>query len=333
VKSHDSLSAGLSNLSDSPFIDPIAVDTWDAWFRWREHGALRDLTVNATWDRVATALTSIEPADAAIWKERFTDAFRAWRLLLDERILATAGTGSHSWASDGLAAVLNAAAFIHVPLKSNPEFDVAGFENAAALAVRALDNAVVLLGDKLPVTAGFRIGVIGLADALALFGLDYDSVAARAQAATIARSLAQGCLRGSLQLGRERDATVQTSEPWRTDARARNIAAELIDEASEFGIRHRQLTAITSQPKLALFANNVADALNPSPGTSHPRNATSQDAQRRARGLSANMPVHLHRHATVEAGKRTVASASAQQHLRAAVQRWIDEPITYPVLV
>lgn len=71
----------------------MAVDIWDAWFRWREQGALRDLTVNATWDRVATALASIEPADATIWSERFTDAFRAWRLLLDERILATAGRG------------------------------------------------------------------------------------------------------------------------------------------------------------------------------------------------------------------------------------------------
>lgn len=228
--------------------------------------------------------------------------------------------------------MLNAAAFIRTPLKSNPKFVAAEFENAAALAVRALDNAVVLLGDEVSVPAGFRIGVIGLADALALLGLDYDSTVARAQAAAIARSLAQGCLRGSLQLGRERDATIRASESWRTGARVRDIAAELIDEASEYGVRHRQLTAITSQPKLALFANNVADAANPCPGTSHPGSATPQDAQRGVHGLITHMPVHLHRHSAAEAGRHMVASASAQQHLRAAVQQWIDEPITYPLL-
>jgi hypothetical protein len=43
--------------SDSAFMTPLAVETWDAWFRWRDRGQLRDRTIDATWERVATCLS------------------------------------------------------------------------------------------------------------------------------------------------------------------------------------------------------------------------------------------------------------------------------------
>jgi ribonucleoside-diphosphate reductase alpha chain len=320
---------------DSPFVETAAVDAWDAWFRWRDHGVLRDLTVDATWDRVATALTSVESTTTApIWKRRFTDAFDAWRLLLDERIFATAGTGEHKWHNDGLVAALNVAAFVRAPLTSRAAFDQTGIEDVAALAVRALDDARVLVGNAAAVNGDFRIGMVGLADALTLLGLAYDSADGRAQATFIAQALAQGCLRGSLQLVRERGATAPCTQEWRARAQAKGVAAELVDEAARHGIRHRRLTAITSQRKLALLANNVADALDPLIDSTRPEIATVGDAQRGAlaRGY-APTPSVLYVQPAPEAGKCSVASVTAQLELRAAVQPWIDDPITYPLLV
>ena len=318
---------------DSPFVETTAVDAWDAWFRWRDHGTLRDLTVDATWDRVATALTSVEStATAPIWKRRFTDAFDAWRLLLDERIFATAGTREYNWRNGGLVAALNVAVFVRAPLTSHASFDLAGFEDVATLAARALDDATVLVGNDAAVNADLRIGMVGLADALTLLGMAYDSADGRAQAAFIAQALAQGCLRGSLQLARERGATAACTQEWRTRAQAHAVAAELVDEAACHGIRHRRLTAITSQWKLALLANNVADALDPSIDSTHPEIATVGDAQRGALARSyAPTPSVLQ--PAPEAGKCSVASVTAQLELRAAVQPWIDDPITYPLLV
>src|SRR5947208_17040636 len=97
----------------SPFLNTQAVETWDTWFRWREGGQLRDLTIESTWQRVATALAaSRASARRPGYKRRLLDAFGAWHLLLDERVLATAATSSPQWRSNDLAAVLNIASFV-----------------------------------------------------------------------------------------------------------------------------------------------------------------------------------------------------------------------------
>jgi len=320
---------------DSPFIDAAAVDVWDAWFRWRDQGALRDLTVDATWDRVATALASVEsPGSAETWKRRFSDAFAAWQLLLDERILATAGTEKNDWIGDGLVAVLNVAGFVRAPSTPHASFDQAAFEELAALAVRALDDAAELVGSHVPGDSGFRIGIIGLADAFELLGPSYDGVDGRSLAAVVARSLAQGCYRGSAQLARERGATAPCTEAWRVRARARDVATEIIVEAASKGIRHSWLTAITSQPKLALFANNVADALDPFISEPRQEHAASAEPQRVV--PARTHPLAPARQAIFQAQMSAVdrsASVVAQLKLRAAMQHWIDEPIDYPLLV
>ena len=331
--SYPSLSIAARDCS-SPFVDATAVDAWDAWFRWRERGVLRDLTVDATWDRVATTLASVEtPSSSATWKRHFLDAFAAWQLLLDERILATAGTEKNGWVSDGLAAVLNVAAFVRAPSTLQAAFDQETFAQVAALAVRALDDAGELVGSHAPGDRGLRIGIIGLTDAFALLGLAYDADAARALAAALARSLAQGCHRGASQLARERGASAPCTEAWRARAQAQDVAPEIIVEATRRGIRHSRLTAITSQAKLAVFANNLADALDPIVTTSRPDHA-ARDTQR---GVSARSLAATHSYPPVFPAQGPAAdctaSVVAQLKLRAVMRNWIDEPIDYPLLV
>ena len=132
-------------LLPSPFINPLAVEVWDTWFRWREFGQLRDLTIDATWDRVATALMGVESGiDRGPFKRRLMDAFASWQLLLDERVLETAGTPTLSWRNDDLVAVLNVARFVRAPCTQHASFDLVTFEDVATLAVRALDNAALV---------------------------------------------------------------------------------------------------------------------------------------------------------------------------------------------
>jgi len=331
VKEHDPFPAPPRR-GASPFTHVAAVEAWDTWFRWRENGVLRDLTVDATWDRVATALASVEVADSATWKQRMVDAFRSWRLLPDERILATAGTGSPGWALGQPIAVVNAAAFVRRSHATDAVFDAVGFENVSALATRALDDAVMLVGNGERIHAGFRIGIIGLADALASLGIALDCSAARAQAATIARALAHGCVRGSLELARERGATAAATDAWRAQAQARGIAAEVMEEVARIGLRHGQLTAITPQPRLAKFANGVGDALEPGSGT-QPARGTIGQLLPRTIGAAGFPPTHSSKLMNPASAPimSPAALASAQLQLRASIQRWIDEPIDYPL--
>ncbi len=314
----------------SPFIDLAAVEAWDAWFRWRERTVLHDIAIEDTWQRVAGALASVEGGDErAAWQGRFMDALASWRLLPDERVLAEAGTGRVGWRVGALHAVLNVACFLSPGSPRRAVIDLDALADAAALAVRALDNAALLAGRA---ATQFRIGLVGIADALALLGLEYDSDAGRARTAAVARALAEGCLGGSVALATSRGACRRDTRGLVASAMLRAMPQELLQDASRHGLRHTQLTAITSQPRLALLANDVADAADPLSGENHAHAIAAADGRRtvHSSGYALNVLYHSgngHWQDTLEH-----QSWPAQIAMRAAIQPWMDTPIAYPLL-
>lgn len=316
----------------SPFIDLAAVEAWDAWFRWRERSVLHDISIEDTWWRVAGALASVEACDeGATWQVRFMDALASWRLLPDERVLAEAGTGRADQRGGALHAVLNAARFLSPEDSPRAAIDFDALADCAALAVRALDNAALLAGNA---AARFRIGVIGIADALALLGLEYDSDAGRTQAAAVVRALAQGCLGGSIALAASRGVCRRNTRGLIARAMLRDVPRELLKDATRYGLRHVQLTAITSQPRLALLANDVADAVDPLRGENHVHSIAAANGRRtiRSSGYALNL---LHSYGTGPSRwPDTLEHQSwlAQIAMRAALQPWMDMPIAYPLL-
>jgi len=212
------------------FTDPAAVDAWDRWFRWREDGVLRDLTIDATWWRVADAVSQVEGDQAAERTRQFVDAFSRWRILPDPRLLRLAGTAKSLAGMESPCVVVNAVAFVAAPGLKRASFERESFGDATALAVRLLHD-VMLACDSTEIHTQARIGLIGVADALQLLGLPYDSSKGRQFAAELAAALAEGVLRG---------ASVINSD-----------------------MRHDLLTTIEPQPHLALLANNASDALDP----------------------------------------------------------------------
>lgn len=161
------------------FRDPRAVETWDALFRWRQDGVLRDVTIEDTWARVANALTP-DPARAAIYR----DAFSRWRLLPDGRLLRFAGTPTPLRLVGRVAAVLNVAAFV-----TRRSFDHTAFAQTAELATCLLDDAAALRapGASPPTPA---IGLIGFEDARADLGIASGTLEARDFARRLTAALA-----------------------------------------------------------------------------------------------------------------------------------------------
>ena len=74
---------------DEPELSPISQAIWQAKYRYQT-----DATVGGTWQRVATALASVE-ADPEAWERRFYAALQSFRFLPGGRILAGAGTARH----------------------------------------------------------------------------------------------------------------------------------------------------------------------------------------------------------------------------------------------
>ncbi len=309
----------------APFIDAAAVEAWDAWFRWRDD-ELHDLSIEDTWWRVAATLASAEAEpEVCRWRSRFNRALSSWKLLPDERLLATAGTGRIGWASGPLHACLNAAAFVP-PLAT---YDPAEVADCAALAVRALDNAAVLA--RLPATH-LRIGLVGLAGALYLLGLRYDSDEGRALAASLARALAEGCRRANAQLALERGVGAGGGAEALPREKRAGMSA-ILPCGRAVGQRHATLASVSSQPRLALFANSVADALDPLMGVGHAYVFVAPGGQRKV--LSSGYAFTLLGKARATEGDETLGRIGwePQLRMRAAVQAFMDEPVDYPVLV
>ena len=85
---------------------------------------------------------------------------------------------------------------MRIPFLASALIDVAAFTAAASIAVRFLDNILEISRyplsqqrDQAMHTRRVGLGVAGLADALIMLGLRYDSVAAREQAASILHSI------------------------------------------------------------------------------------------------------------------------------------------------
>ena len=326
----------LEKDAPSPFLDPGAVEIWDTWFRWREDGQLRDICIEATWERVARALANAETAASSPrWVARMIDVQAHWQVVFDERILAGAGTLNFAWPGDPVA-VLNAASFVRAPFMPGARFDFDSFRVAADLAVHGLDNALLLhRGSSDSPFADLRVGMIGIADALAMLGKRYDSPSGRVLAGQIAQALAQAGLAANSSLAHDRGALSGASIPAVELARRRDMPAMLVESAERTGVRHRRVTAITSQPRLARLANGVADALDPLDcGDSHRDDANPNSGHvKRAGGYARLIAKHggaLPGAAAAVLDIQRKSSLAAQIGLRGAVQPWIDVPIDYP---
>lgn len=306
------------------------MEAWDTWFRWREHGRLRDISIEDTWRRVSVALISVEPPrTSARWQARCMDALASWRLLPDERLLEAAGTGHLLPRIATFHASLNVAAFISTDSHTAGSIDLTALSDCAALAVRILDDATLLAAASAP---RIRIGILGIADALALLGLAYHSDTGRECATAIARALADGCLRGSVALAAERGARGRGAAAALSRAAARAAPQELLRDAACHGLRHAALTAITPHPRLALLANDVTDALDPLREVDHVHVITTPDGQHvlRAPGY-AKAALRASGHGALP---DTLADMpwTAQILMRSAVQPWVDAPIDCPLL-
>lgn len=316
----------------SPFTDLAAVEAWDAWFRWREQADLRDFSIEDTWGRVAGALVAAEaPDEASLWKSRLIEAFASWRLLPDEHLLASAGTNAAGWPGHALSASLNAAAFVIATCDIQTRIDHVAVMACAQLAVRMLDNALRITGAAVP---HLRIGIVGMADALLLLGLDYDSDRGRRESGAFVAALCEGCLRGNILLAHERGASRADIREALARASRRNFDPELLRDAECHGLRHASLTAVTSQPRLALLANDVADAVDPLLGENHAHVIAAADGQCTvcSSGYALNILRAQGGDPDDTPGMLANLPWTAQIAMRAALQPWMDEPITYPLL-
>jgi ribonucleoside-diphosphate reductase alpha chain len=178
------------------------------------------------------------------------------------------------------------------------------------------------------------LGITGLADALVMLGLRYDSAEGRRAAADAMRTIVEAAYAASIDLARERGSFERFD-------RARYLAAPFVarlpqplrDAIARHGLRNSHLTAIAPAGTISLLAGNVSSGLEPIFARSYTRDVRQPDgtlrrvdvesyalARWRGRGGGAPLPPAFVTTAEI--------SAEAQVEMQAALQPYVDNAIS-----
>lgn len=166
---------------------------------------------------------------------------------------------------------VNLMRFVRAPFSDRADLDWTGIADAAALGVRMLDNVIDLSRYPLPAQRqqahGSRrvgIGITGLADALILLGLHYDSDAARALATRVLETVRDSACRASIELAAEKGAfPFFKRDAYLAGPDVRALPRSLRDGIAEKGIRNSHLVAIAPTGTISLLANGVSSGIEP----------------------------------------------------------------------
>lgn len=291
----------------SPFVAPVSVQAWDAWFRWRGPEGLHDLAIEHTWSRVADFMAQAGTASTSAVRAELQGALSAWQILPDEQLLANAGTDRPLTLAKTLDVAINAAAFVMLE-HDLPTLALGLMVERTELAV-CISRQVAATVDTGPPLV--RVTLIGIADALARLELPYDSDAGRTQAKMLAQAVARGTARGN------------------------KPPAARCPGSAEAAQSHPALTALHPKPRLALLANDVADCADPLWSSRHAEAINTPESRLIPRVRRHALHGQEDQHRRSRARPDTLANVpwQAQLDMRAALQPWVDLPITHPLLL
>lgn len=299
VQVSDDFMAAVAGNRDWPLVFPVhegeAADGPLLQRRWTGTAApgpcrvLRTVKARELWQRILRA--AYDTAEPGVL---FVDQINRENNLHDrEMISATNPCGEIPLPPYGACDLgsLNLTAFVAAPFAADARLDLDALADSARLAVRFLDNVVDVSRYPLPAqaeqawrTRRLGLGITGLADALVLLGLDYDSEAARALATRAMQTLRDAAYRASIELaqekgpfpGFERDAFLASGF-------AARLPTDIREAIAAHGIRNSHLLAIAPAGTISLLANNLSSGIEP---------VFAAEAERRVLGTDGSYRTH-----------------------------------------
>lgn len=338
----------LSVLVTDAFMAAVKADAeWPLVFEGQTY---RTVPASQLWDQITRA--TYEFAEPGVI---FIDRINAENnLSYCETIGATNPCGEQPLPPYGacLLGSLNLTRFVRDPFGANADLDDDALRQTAATAVRFLDNVIDISNYPLPqqraeALAKRRIGlgVTGLADALAMCGLNYGTPEAADAARQWMAAIETAAYHASIGLARERGPfPLFDAKRFGQSGQASRLDEETRGEIARHGLRNGLLTSIAPTGTISLIAGNVSSGIEPIFSISYERkvlqpNGTSRSE--RVTDYAASLYWQMHGDdaplppAFVTADQLTpsahlVMQAALQMHVDSSISKTINIPQSFP---
>lgn len=257
----------LSVLVTEAFRQAVEADAdWPLVFGGKTY---RTVKARELWDRLMRA--TYDYAEPGVI---FIDRINAMNnLAYCEEIRATNPCGEQPLPPYGacLLGSINLARLVSSPFTPNARLDEARLDAVVPVAVRLLDNMIDVSG--YPLAAQRReakakrrigLGITGLADALAMCGVNYGAAEARDLAQTWMKRIQEAAYATSAALASEKGAfTLFDADRFLAAPNVEKLPGSVRAAIKKGGIRNGCLTSIAPTGTISLLAGNVSSGIEP----------------------------------------------------------------------
>ena len=316
---------------------PVVERRWSGAAAPEPCRVVKTVKARELWARITRA--AFDCAEPGVL---FVDRINQWNnLAWCEHISATNPCGEIPLPPYGACDLgsLNLTRFVHEPFAQQARLDLPALGEAAARAVRLLDNVIDASRYPLPAQASeahakrrIGLGITGLADTLIMLGLHYGSEEARRLGVDIMQTLRDAAYGASVELAREKGPFARLEKDALLAAPfVRRLPDSLRDGIASHGVRNSHLLAIAPTGTISLLANNVSSGIEPLPAVTYERRVRDRDGALSSHTLEA-MSVRLWRanRTGLPPALVTVDELKPQDHLamQAAIQPYVDNAIS-----
>ncbi len=327
----------LSVLVRDSFVAAVRADA--SWGLVIDGRTVTTLPARQLWQGLAqAALESGEPG--VLFIDRIN---RENNLAYAETITACNPCGEVPLPAHGACVLgsLNLTRFVRAPYQAGSHIDFLRLASAVQRAVRFLDDVIDVAAFPLPEQAiraresrRIGVGLTGLADALILLGLPYDSETARCLAARIAETIRDAAYDASIRLAEEK-GTFKAFRPegYLQSPFVQRLPSGLRTRIAHSGLRNSHLLAIAPAGSISLLAGNVSSGIEPVFAAHQVRQVQTANEGTESFGLTDHA-LDIWAQSGLRGGLPpafvTAAGLSARAHLemQAAIQPFIDNAIS-----